>query len=130
MLLTLDCDVPPPDPPYMLYDGTVVSGIQRAMCWDRVRFCGCASGCTSVGRIHSTNWCGLVYFTKPVELRGLHKFCNQILFTPPPVNGDSGSLLINADTNRATGLVFAGGASYGLANPIRVVLNRLGVTLA
>ena len=118
-------------PPNMLYDGTVVVGTQRARCWDRVRYCGCTAGCTPVGRIHSTNWCGLVYYTKPEEIRGVYKFCNQILFTPASQDGDSGSLLINADTNRATGLVFAGiGNRYGLANRIGPVLNRLGVSIA
>ena len=126
-----DLPLVPPEPPFMLSDGTVVQGTQRARCWDRVRYCGCTAGCTQPGRIHSTNWCGLVYYPKPEQISGLYKFCNQILFTPASRNGDSGSLLINADTNRATGLVFAGVDNrYGLANPIRVVLNRLGVRLA
>ena len=128
------CDVPPlpiPDPPYLLIDGTIVLGTQRARCWDKVRFCGCGSDCTPVGRIHSTNWCGFIEVTKPNGSQELRKFCNQILFTPPPVDGDSGSLLINADTNRATGLVLARiGNRYGLANRIGAVLNRLGVRIA
>ena len=128
------CDVPPlpvPDPPYMLVDGTIVLGTQRARCWNRVRFCGCGSGCTPDGRIHSTNWCGFIDVTKPDGFHELRKFCNQILFTQPPVDGDSGSLLINADTNRATGLVLARiGNRYGLANQIGAVLNRLGVRIA
>ena len=62
-----------------------------------------------------------------------------MLFTPVAIPGDSGSLLINADTNEATGLVFArvirviNGVTtfpYGLANPIQNVFGLLGVTLA
>jgi len=112
----------------MLVDGTVVPGIQGARCFDNVRFCGCTSGCTGIGIIHSTNWCGFVRYSF-----GVFRFCNQILFTPVPRPGDSGSLLINADTSRATGLVFARiGTVYGLANPIHVhtVLTSLGVSLA
>lgn len=120
-----------PPPPFMLVDGTVVPGTQRAQCWDPVRFCGCTSGCTRIGKIYSTNWCGFVYYDKPEEIRGTYKFCDQILFTPAAQPGDSGSLLINADTNRATGLVFARiGTTYGLANPIGRVLRGLGVRIA
>ena len=107
-----------------LIDGTHVPGpILEAKCWDSVRFCGCRSRCVQSGMVHSTNWCGKIAgFT----------FCNQILFrtNPNPIPGDAGSLLINADNNRATGLVFARTGTYGLANPIRTVLNSLGVTLA
>ena len=62
------------------------------------------------------------------------RFCS-----PVAIPGDSGSLLINADTNEATGLVFArvvrqiNGVTtypYGLANHIQTVLDLLGVTLA
>ena len=107
-----------------LSNGTVVPGVQVAQCWDNVRYCGCRSGCVQPGRIFSTDWCG--------KVEGI-LFCNQILFmtNPNPIGGDSGSLLINSDTNRATGLVFARiGNIFGLANHIRPVLNNLGVALA
>jgi len=52
-----------PPPPFMLVDGTVVPGIQGARCFDNVCFCGCTSGCTGVGIIHSTNWCGFVHYS-------------------------------------------------------------------
>ena len=120
----------------MLVDRTVVPGVRTAQCYDRVRFCGCSSGCTETGRIFSTNFCTLYRCTprSPAII-----VCNQILFTPVAIPGDSGSLLINADTNEATGLVFArvvrqiNGVTthpYGLANHIQTVLDLLGVTLA
>ena len=112
-----------------LKDGTVVPGVQNAQCWDSVRFCGCKSNCTQPGKVHSINWCGKIEFTLKNGLPMEQKFCDQILFTPPPMPGDSGSLLINADTYKATGLVFAGTGIYGLANPIQTVLTMLGVKL-
>ena len=125
-----------PPPPFMLVDGTVVPGARTAQCYDRVRFCGCTSGCTETGRIFSTDFCGLYRCTpsSPAII-----VCNQILFTPVAIPGDSGSLLINADTNEATGLVFARVVRqidgvrtypYGLANHIQTVFDLLGVSLA
>ena len=46
--------------------------------------------------------------------------------------GDSGSLLINADTKNAVGLVYAftiTNPRFGVATPIKVVLDALEVTL-
>lgn len=124
-----------PSPPFMLVDGTKVPGTQQAQCYDQVRFCGCVSGCTKSERIYSTNFCES-YICPPLKRVIV---CNQILFTPVPCPGDSGSLLINAETKNATGLVFGrvrriidGRVTYpyGVANPIQTVLKQLGVTLA
>ena len=118
------CQDPPPQ--FKLTDGTVVQGTRKARCGDLVRFCGCSNGCTGIGMVHSVNWCGDITFSF-----GVFRFCDQILFTPPAIPGDSGSLLINAVNNKATGLVFAlVGGVYGIANPIGEVLEDLGVTLA
>jgi hypothetical protein len=48
------------------------------------------------------------------------------------LGGDSGSLVVTADSHRAVGLYFAGPESgvYGLANPIADVLDQLKITLA
>ena len=123
---------------FMLENGTKVPGTQQAQCYDKVSFCGCVSGCTDSGRIHSTNFCCLLEdCIKPKKKEVI--VCNQILFTPVPCPGDSGSLLINAKTKHATGLVFArvcreidGRVTYpyGVANPIQTVLDQLDVTLA
>ena len=125
-----------PPPPFMLVDGTKVQGTQQAQCYDEVRFCGCTSGCTGTGRIYSTKFC-IPYTCPPPQKTVI--VCNQILFTPVSCPGDSGSLLINAETNKSTGLVFAGVVReirgletilYGVANPIKTVLDELDVTLA
>ncbi len=44
-------------------------------------------------------------------------------------SGDSGSLIVDRTTRRATGLLFAGSASHTIANHIAPVLTSLGVTL-
>ena len=44
-------------------------------------------------------------------------------------NGDSGSLIVDQTSKRATGLLFAGSTSHTIANHIEDVLNALGVTL-
>lgn len=43
--------------------------------------------------------------------------------------GDSGSLIVDAVTRRAVGLLFAGGAGTTFANPIDIVLNRFKVNI-
>jgi hypothetical protein len=60
-------------------------------------------------------------------------FANQIIIVGTPgsfsTNGDSGSLIVDRTTKRATGLLFAGSASHTIANHIEDVLAALGVTL-
>lgn len=62
-------------------------------------------------------------------------FADQIIIvgTPSPggfsTNGDSGSLIIDRSTKRATGLLFAGSNTHTVANHIADVLAALGVTL-
>jgi hypothetical protein len=43
--------------------------------------------------------------------------------------GDSGSLIVDRRTSRATGLLFAGSGSHTIANHIQDVLDALKVTL-
>ena len=45
-------------------------------------------------------------------------------------SGDSGSLILERQTNKATGLLFAGSSTHTVANHIHEVLAALGVTLA
>ena len=44
--------------------------------------------------------------------------------------GDSGSLILERQTNKAVGLLFAGSASHTIANHIADVLGALAVTLS
>lgn len=43
--------------------------------------------------------------------------------------GDSGSLLVTANTNQPVGLCFAGGEGSAFANPIQPILDHFGVTI-
>jgi hypothetical protein len=60
-------------------------------------------------------------------------FANQIIIVGDTgsfsTNGDSGSLIVDRGTKRATGLLFAGSATHTIANHISDVLTALGVTL-
>jgi hypothetical protein len=67
---------------------------------------------------------GTFTFHNQIIIRGLSgsSFSNS---------GDSGSLILQRGTNRAVGLLFAGSASYTIANHIAQVLAQLGgITLA
>jgi len=63
---------------------------------------------------------------------GVARFENQIIVTPGTFSagGDSGSLIVTADTScKPVGLLFAGSSSYTIANPINSVLSRFSVTV-
>ncbi len=64
---------------------------------------------------------------------GVARFTDQIVVRSPSGSfsdaGDSGSLVVQRVTNRATGLLFAGSATHTIANRIEEVLAALGVTL-
>lgn len=65
---------------------------------------------------------------------GTARFVDQILIVGNSGQfsdaGDSGSLIVDRTTKRATGLLFAGSSSHTIANQIGDVLSELGVTLA
>jgi hypothetical protein len=63
------------------------------------------------------------------------QFTDQILIVghngqPFSAAGDSGSLILERESNKAVGLLFAGSSSHTIANHIGDVLQALGVTLA
>lgn len=65
---------------------------------------------------------------------GPYTFADQIIVVgdghPFSAAGDSGSLILERQTNRAIGLLFAGSASHTIANHLPAVLSALRVTLA
>lgn len=73
----------------------------------------------------------------PYEDKNGHEFIatfgDQVLIVGKPgsfsTSGDSGSLIVDRTTKRATGLLFAGSSSHTVANRIEEVLAALGVTL-
>jgi len=64
---------------------------------------------------------------------GTARFIDQIIVIgdsgPFSDSGDSGSLIVDRKTKKATGLLFAGSSSHTIANHIEKVLTKLGVTL-
>jgi hypothetical protein len=59
----------------------------------------------------------------------LARFEGQLLTGPMSEPGDSGSLLVAADSLQAVGLLFAGSTQTTIYNPIADVLSALAVTL-
>lgn len=57
------------------------------------------------------------------------RFEGQFVSTPMSQGGDSGSLLVDGETPRAVGLLFAGSAQATIYNPIQDVLEALQIDL-
>jgi hypothetical protein len=57
------------------------------------------------------------------------RFEGQFVTTPMSQGGDSGSLLVDGESLRAVGLLFAGSAQATIYNPIQDVLEALQIDL-
>ena len=106
---------------FKLADGTSVTGTEAARVGTLIKFCGRTSGLVDRGAVQSVDWAGVV---------AGKQFRNQILISQPAQGGDSGSLLVNRENNRAIGLIFADSGQHGLANQIHDVLATLDVQIA
>jgi hypothetical protein len=64
---------------------------------------------------------------------GVARFVDQVVIVGDTgsfsASGDSGSLIVDRKSRRATGLLFAGSTTHTIANPINEVLTALGVSL-
>ena len=108
---------------FLLKDGTSVTGTEKAAVETKIKFYGRTSGLVNQGEVSSIDWSGTVSGRR-VE--------NQILFSASSVGGgNSGSLLINRENDKAIGLYFSDNrTNLGLANHIGDVLNALDVEIA
>ena len=106
---------------FLLKDGTSVTDTEKATVGTFIKLYGRTSGLVARGAVSSVDWTG--------KIRG-QQFDDQILITQEAQGGDSGSLLINRENNKAIGLIFAGGAAHGVANHIGDVLKALDVEIA
>lgn len=107
---------------FKLKDGTSVTGTVKASVeiTPRVKFCG-RSGKVST-TLSSVDWSGTIS-----EIT----YHDQILINDEVKPGDSGSLLVDRDDNKAIGLIFGEvDTKYGVANPIGDVLAALGAEIA
>jgi hypothetical protein len=57
------------------------------------------------------------------------QFDNQLIAGPMSQGGDSGSLVVAADSLKAVGLLFAGSDQSTIFNPIQAVMDCLNITL-
>ena len=108
---------------FLLKDGTSVTGTEKAAVGTKIKFYGRTSGLVNQGEVTSVDWSGTI---------SGHQVDNQILFFASSAKrGNSGSLLINRENNKAIGLYFADDDNnMGLANHIGDVLNALNVEIA
>lgn len=114
--------------------GTISSQPIAAFLNQQVKKSGRTSGLTT-GKVAGLNATVSIQYTD--ECAGsnfISSFTGQILVTPGSKflkSGDSGSLMVqNVATNpRAVGLLYAGGSSVAIANPIQDVLDAFGVAL-
>ena len=93
-----------------------------------VQKCGRTTNCT-VGTVSAINATINVQYNA-----GVARFVRQVVITGSrgafSKSGDSGSLIVTNDGNaRPVALLFAGGQTTTIGNPIDVVLQRLGVTI-
>ena len=93
-----------------------------------VQKCGRTTGCTK-GRVSAVNATVNVSYTG-----GVARFVRQVVITGSrgafSKAGDSGSLIVTDNANASpVALLFAGGQTTTIGNPIGAVLQRMGVTI-
>lgn len=106
-----------------IIDIGVVAGTQDAELGMKVRKSGRSSALTS-GEISVLDATITVGYGDSTA-----RFDGQIVTGPMSQPGDSGSLLVAADSLKAVGLLFAGSDQATIFNPIGAVLDALGVIL-
>jgi hypothetical protein len=57
------------------------------------------------------------------------RFTGQVITDPMSQGGDSGSIIVEANSNRAVGLLFAGSSLATIFTPMQIVLDALNITL-
>jgi hypothetical protein len=100
-----------------------VSGTKPAVLGQKVRKSGRTTGYTE-GTITLLNATINVAYGDRTA-----RFTGQIITTPMSQGGDSGSLIVDGDENKAVGLLFAGSNLSTIFTPIDVVLSALNVTI-
>jgi N-acetylmuramoyl-L-alanine amidase len=93
-----------------------------------VHFRGAGSGSVRTGSVSKIGVCRELYYPQPGRPSAPFGFCGLVECTTGAKDGDSGSLVMDAE-NRAVGLLFAGSASVGLFTPIKTVFDLLDLEL-
>ena len=102
-------------------DDTVVTGTTRAEVGDLVKYYGAATRDITMALVEKIDWEG--------EIDGLY-WKNQIQLSVPTLPGDSGAILLKADTHEAVGMIFANANRRALANHIDKILSELGAQIS
>ena len=104
-----------------------IEGVKPPSVGMRVRKMGRTTGLTT-GDIRVVNAVVDVGYNTP-QGRRTARFTNQVMASGMSQGGDSGSLVVDADSQQAVGLLFAGSGITTVFTPIQRVLERLQVTL-
>jgi hypothetical protein len=123
----VDCALAKPVDPNM-FTGQIlgigqVSGIKSATLGMKVRKSGRTTGYTE-GTINLLNATVSVAYGNKTA-----RFTGQIITGPMSQGGDSGSLIVDGEENKAVGLLFAGSNLSTIFNPIDRVLAALNVSI-
>jgi hypothetical protein len=126
-----DCAVAQPNDPAMFSDDIrqigIVNEVMPVMLGQRVRKYGRTTEYTegSVTLLNAT--VNVNYST--INGPRTAQFVGQVIASSMSQGGDSGALVVDAGSNRAVGLLFAGSNLATIFTPIQIVLDSLGVDL-
>lgn len=102
-------------------DDTVVTGTARAEVGDLVKYYGAGTRDITMALVEKIDWEG--------EIDGLY-WKNQIQLSVPTLPGDSGAILLKADTHEAVGMIFANANRRAIANHIDKILSEMGAQIS
>lgn len=128
---SVDAALARPDDPNMFQDDILqigkITGTKPVTLGQRVRKFGRTTSYTenTVNLLNAT--VNVAYNTSKGTRTA--RFSGQVIAGAMSQGGDSGSLIVDAQENRAVGLLFAGSAVATIFTPIEVVLNALNVKI-
>lgn len=102
-------------------DDTVVTGTARVKVGDLVKYYGAGTKDMTMALVEKIDWEG--------EIDGLY-WKNQIKLSVPTLPGDSGAILLKADTHEAVGMIFANVNRRAIANHIDNILSEMDARIA
>jgi len=126
---TVDAALASPTDPSMFQDDIMnigkIIGTKPPTLGMSVRKMGRTTGLTT-GTVNLLNATVNVAYNTSLGTRTA-RFTGQVIATAMSQGGDSGSLVVDANENRAVGLLFAGSGVATIFTPIDIVLNALNV---
>ena len=108
--------------------GVPPSGVGVARVGTKVKKVGRTTGLTH-GEVLDTDFKTQLRYKKPGGGTGIARFRDQVLCTRYTAGGDSGSIILHEENNKALGLHFAGSASSSIFNKIQNVIVALDIEI-